>query len=467
MFPLSLPQTFETLFSPASLFEAFQSRFIHSSAKGVDRINGFQFQERAAIEFKKASEKCLAGTYRFSPYLENLKPKGRNKIPRLIAIPTIRDRVVLHQLNKLIALAFPESIPKNIASTYVQTIAEELKHADPGKTFICGVDIRSFYDAIQRERLLAILSEVITTQAAMALIRHALLTPTVPKNSRRTQYAGLKVDIGVPQGLAVSNILAAIYLAEIDKSIIKQGVRYFRYVDDVLMYGDEPSVRKAHKSLGSRLRRRGLRLHPLDSGKSHLGDLSKPFGYLGYEFRWPMVTVRASTVERLLQSLAAKFSEFKHNKTRRLERFKYLDEKRLSEIFLLELNERISGAVSEKRRYGWIAYFNQINDLSLLYRLDTTVRNFFSRLNDFDCKAPEGLKSFARAYFEMKFNPGGGYVHDYDKLITPPAKLAFLAERGRVSPDEQLTDEQISARFERYRRGVLSTMHEDEQLSYG
>jgi hypothetical protein len=177
--------------------------------------------------------------------------------------------------------------------------------------------------------------------------------------------------------------------------------------------------------------------------------------------------VRESTVEKLLQLIAAKFSDYQHNKAKRLERFKYLTEERLAEIFLLELNERISGAISEKHRYGWIAYFSQINDLTLLRRLDDAVAAMFRRLSDFGRVAPSCLKTFSHAYFEIKFNPNGGYVRNYDLIQTRAEKLAFLEKRGRVAPAEALTDEQIESRFESYKRHILAAMHADESATYG
>jgi retron-type reverse transcriptase len=458
---------FNELFQPEALVAVFEERFSRSASKGVDRLNGYQFSQQAIMSLKVAAAKCLNGAYRFSPYLENLKSKGRQKAPRLISIPTVRDRVVLHQINKVLAAAFPESVPRNIANAYVRVIGEDLKALPPDTTFVCGCDIKTFYDSINRDRLLPILDGSLKCSLALGLIRHAINTPTVPKNTRRANYSRFSLDKGVPQGLAISNILAAIYLRDVDVAIGGMDVKYFRYVDDVLMYGTESKVRAAHRSLAARLRHRGLGLHKLGIGKSHIGPLKDSFDYLGYHFSWPIVTVREASVERLLQSLAAKFSDYKHNKSRRLERSKYLTDGRLVEIFVLELNERISGAISDKRRYGWIAYFDQINDLTLLHKLDHAMQGMFQRLADFKKQVPPDLKKFSRAYFEMKFNPMGNYVRNYDRIATRAEKLAFLLERGRVAADEALTDEQISAKFESYRRYVLSQMQADEQLIYG
>jgi len=465
--PIDGTMLFGTLFSAAALEAVFEEEFANTSSKGVDRLNGFQFAMNVKTQLATTSAKCFIGTYRFSPFLEVLKIKGRDKNPRLIGIPTVRDRVVLRQLNKFLAALYPERVPKNVASSYVREISIDLRGKSLTETWICSTDIKTFYDSIQRDRLLKVLARRIDSPSALKLISHALATPTVPKNTRRVKHSDYRADVGVPQGLAISNILASIYMQEVDDVMPTTGITYYRYVDDILMYGEQDAVQKAFVSLRARLRRRGLNLHPIGSGKSYIQPLSKPFGYLGYTFQLPLISVRDSTTERFLQSIAAKFSDYTHNKARRLERFKYLTPERLKEIFILELNERITGAISHRKRYGWIAYFNQISDLKLLHRLDKAIEGMFKRLPDFGGKAPADLKKLRRAYFEMKFNPQGGYVRDYDKFTTKAEMLALLAERGRVGPGEALTDEQIKDRYEKYLQHVLAAMHKDEGVLYG
>ena len=76
---------FAALFSPEELHAAFESKFASSTGKGTDRLNGFQFASRAAHELSIASAKCVSGQYRFAPFMETLKTKGRDKLPRVIA----------------------------------------------------------------------------------------------------------------------------------------------------------------------------------------------------------------------------------------------------------------------------------------------------------------------------------------------------------------------------------------------
>ncbi|WP_246882806.1 reverse transcriptase domain-containing protein [Pseudomonas sp. MWU349] len=458
---------FEYMFSAASLQAVFNERFLNNTAKGIDRVNGFQFASRSTSELTTASNKCLSGSFCFAPFLEKLKLKGRGKHPRVIGVPIIRDRVVLHQLQKYLAVIFPERVPKNIASTYVRQISENIKNLDPSCTWVCSTDIKTFYDSIEPERLNKEIAKKVKCIHALRLISHALKTPTIPKNTKRIHRSKFQQSTGVPQGLSISNILASIYMQVVDDAFKHSpDITYFRYVDDVLIYGREEPVKKAYKSLRSRLSRRGLSLHNLTSGKTQIEPLSTTFSYLGYTFSWPEITVRDSTIERFLQSIAEKLTEYKHNKAKRLERQKYLTKERLIEIFFMELNEKITGAISGKKRYGWVAYFNQITDLSLLYKMDNAIYGMLNRMSEIGEQAPTAVKKLSRAYYEMKFNPTGGYVRNYDEITTSVQKIQFLAARGRIDPSIQLTDKQIDEIYDEYLKAILAAMHSDEGEIY-
>lgn len=460
-------ELFDELFSSESLFKTFNEKFSNSGAKGIDRLNGMQYSLRAQRDLIKTSEKCLNGSFRFSPYLEMLKSKGRGKNPRVISIPTVRDRVVLRQLNIFLCKVFPEYVPKSVASTYIRCLSSDFLSANPDDVYICSCDIEGFYDNIIKTRLIKKLSSRIGSKKALNLIIRSLLTPTSHSSAKKSQRKEFfNKDKGVPQGLSISNVLASIYMSDIDTSMDKFNVKYYRYVDDVLMYGDKESVSKAYLSIRRKLKLRGLNTHPPSSPKTHLGYLNQPFGFLGYVFKGNDITVRDSTLEAFLQSIAARFSDFTHNKNRRLKKYPHLSIDDLKEIFVEELNEKITGAISGNKRYGWVAYYSNINDLSLLHKIDFIAKEMFSRLSDFDRQPPTELKKISRSYYEIKFNPQGGYIRNYDKIETLKQKTEFLVSRGRISPDERLTRDQIEERFERYKATILSRMQADEGEIY-
>ena len=246
-----------------------------------------------------------------------------------------------------------------------------------------------------------------------------------------------------------------------------QQIHYYRYVDDILIFGEAAHVDSAKILVEARLSNLGLKIHPVsESGKTHLGSLTDQFGYLGYWFHVPKITVRPATVERFLQSIVGKFSDYIHNKAWRLNEYKYLNAERLKEIFLSELNERISGAISEKRRYGWISYFSEITDLELLKKLDRLIEVFFGRLSDFNKKPPPNLKRLTRAYYETRYSPMGGYIHNYDVFTTRVQKMQFLIDRGHLDPKNSYTDEEINEKFDAYRIKRLAELEPDDGTIY-
>src|SRR6185437_151001 len=91
---------------------------------------------------------------------------------------------------------------------------------------------------------------------------------------------------------------------------------------------------KAARSFAARVRARGLGIHRDGPKKGHHLPLSAPFAYLGYTFSVPNVSVRSSTIERLLHSLASKISDYQYNRDRTLQRKQYLNGESLREAFL-------------------------------------------------------------------------------------------------------------------------------------
>lgn len=457
---------FDKYFSEERLKDVFIDKFSRVSSKGLDRLSGPKFKNGNYEEILKiASSKCRSGDYRFSPYLEVLKTKKRDKCPRVVSLPSIRDRVVLYQLNKYLATeCFGSDVIGGFARQHISKIVDDLGREDClDGIYINRTDIKSFYDSVCWNELIKILPKYISCERAVRMVLHAIMTPTIPIGTRKSEYKSYRPKKGIPQGLSISNILASIYMKSVDGEMEKLGVRYYRYVDDVFVYGEKRGVERARLKFKKMLSDIGLNLHSDGSEKSSFQKAVESFEYLGYKFSLPaMVSVRESSKERFLRSVAAMFSDYCRNKERRLRECSYLNEERVRSIFLLELNDKITGAISGSRLYGWIPYYYKINDMTLLCDIDRVVERLFKRLPDFDGRPPKGLKKVRRAYFEVKYSAQGGYIRNYDKVDSRDEKLKFLVERGLIGPLEELTDEQIDSRFENYVRGRLQYMSRDE-----
>ena len=154
-------------------------------------------------------------------------------------------------------------------------------------------------------------------------------------------------------------------------------------------------------------------------------------------------------------------TSFKNNYQITIKKYKYIDDDAYKSIFIENLNEKITGAISEKKRYGWLFYFLEINDETLLHRMDRIIDSFFDRLVEFGCKRPDGLKRLARSYFEAKYNSHGNYIHNYNLYVTYDEKIAYLNRMGKVNPESTYSKEDIDIIFERTKLQNLLHLEND------
>ncbi len=102
----------------------FRNKVSSGKGKGIDRFSTVDYKAKLNDEVQIIYKKIDSGTYIFSPYIENLKIKSRDKLPRLISIPSVRDRIVLHGLKEKLHEAFPRSVPKKRPNQLVKSIAK-------------------------------------------------------------------------------------------------------------------------------------------------------------------------------------------------------------------------------------------------------------------------------------------------------------------------------------------------------
>jgi len=165
---------FKSYFRIKSLKQIYNNKFQTSTTKGVDRLSGIQFKKQSRVQIRVINNKCLQGTYRFSPYLELLHSKGRGKKPRILAIPTIRDRIVLYALKDILCELFPECVPRKLANTYIHEIKRFIDGKLPGEVSILRADIEDFYGSIDREKLFIKLNKKIRSRKILTLLKRAI-----------------------------------------------------------------------------------------------------------------------------------------------------------------------------------------------------------------------------------------------------------------------------------------------------
>jgi len=446
------------------LKELYTRKIKKSKSKGIDKVSSETFEKNLNENLNLIIRKVLNKTYKFSPYLEILKLKGRNKSPRVISIPTIRDKIVLLAIKEILHDAFATDVNRKLPNNYIKDIKKYLD-ANSGENFYLKLDLEKFYDKINRNILMEKLKDRDLPDGTEELILEAISTITVPLNTKKSSYINYESPLGVPQGLSISNILAQIYVLDFDKTILKRKYFYQRYVDDILLINNASFSSFRVDNFTTEIEKLKLSINKEKTEQNSLNNL--PFTFLSYKISNSNISVAEKNVELFLRRIAGKFTWFKnglHNKDKRPEYLKN-DIEKFKRVFLEELNESITGTISNEKNYGWLFYFSEITDVNLLFRLDKIISNFFKGIDEFDNAAPNQLKKLVRTYYCIK-HKDLNYIANFDIYDTIRKKRDFLVFRGRISRTQSYSDEQINLKFEKYQLNRIYKLEKDLGYKY-
>lgn len=437
---------FEHHFSLAQIHEVAINHLSPRTARGQDGIDFELFTNQLDENVLLIHTKATTGGYRFTPYKQKLILKGADALPRQISIATLRDRVALRCLNNFLCDIFTDCRPQH-AYPVVSRVKKFIAAADSDCAFV-KLDIKSFYDEINHDALLACLKKRINYQRALDLAMAAIKNPT-----GSPRKAALSNGIGVPQGLSISNILSSIYLKAIDdhySSLLD--ISYTRYVDDLLLIASKANAENLYLEIRRKLRRtRKLTVHPLGTGKSEILEFGKSVPYLGYTFSPSLTSVRESSIKKVMTSVMRIIYGINDGNTNKA---------------LWRLNIRISGCRIQQQDIGWVFYFSQINDHKVLFRMDAQVRTALTRVG-----RPELIsqcKSFMKAFREIAYNrKDSSYFLNFDTIDRESmTRIIILISPRYKDVIDQLTEAKVRSVFLRLMNREVREMERDTLGSF-
>lgn len=443
----------ETLFAVDNIKRVFVEKIYPKGGKGVDRISVSRFRKEIDREADIISRKCVAGTYKFSPYLEQLISKGRNKKPRVVSIPTIRDKIVLKILTEYLHIHFEQNIARDLPNTVVRKIKNELKAHNQDLNYV-RLDLEAYYDSIPHDKLMQTIKDQNNHVPFIKLLSRALSNPTLAANYSIAQRKEAKNLKGVPQGLSISNVLAEIYCSPLDREAEQRALAYFRFVDDIFILCDNAELSNIWNSVNSVTNDLGLKINKDKSTPEHQSwKVSEGFEFLGYKFCNEKISVKKDSYDRFLHSVIGKITKYRHTSPE--------DQLKNKDKFIEDLNERITGAIDGNKKYGWTFFFSEINDVDVLEKIDLVVKRNINRLTNLSNDEKRSVKRATRAYYEVKHSPQRGYIHNYNQYNTVASKLSYLTKRGLLNAEAQYTDQQINNMFNQEKTKNLLKLERD------
>ncbi|WP_081103736.1 reverse transcriptase domain-containing protein [Acinetobacter venetianus] len=430
---------FHTYITQKNLKKTYFEKIYYTTSMGVDNISPSTFNKKHLEEIEIINKKVKNNTYKFSKYRLKLINKGKNKPPRDLYIPTIRDRLLLKVINDFLLTIYNDDIIQKLPQIVVKEVKEQFL-SNNYDTYV-KVDIQSFYPSINKEILINIIKRKVRSNTFIRLIKQSLN----PRNLHNIN----SID-GVPQGLSISNTLAYLYLIDIDKNFIsKPNLSYFRFVDDILIFCNEKDIDTVKKDLHSLFQKKQLTIHPIqpEGSKSKIGKINHDhFEYLGYKFTDRKITIRESSANKIRNSLVEIFTAYKYDSNKNIDLLKW------------SLNLKISGCIHEKKSKGWVFFYSQVTDISLIYELDHFVKILANKF-----RIPEilkDIKKFSTTFFEINHNLNSTkYIPNFDK-INLDKKINILEKYFDFSC-KNLTEEEINDEFQKRIRKKISKLLTD------
>lgn len=435
-------------FEKEKLREVFFEKYQKTRSKGIDKVSPYLFQNNIEDHLDIIVRKINEDNYTFSNYLEKLIIKNRFNNPRLLCIPTIRDRIVLNQLKDYLHDNLPAGVNRSQAQESVKEIIDFLEEDDSDINYFIRTDIKNFFDKIKHSVLLSKLEETGLDEKTILLIKNAIETYTVPRNYKKEEIEKYQRIEGVPQGLAISNFLSELYLLAFDQTIRKLGCFLLRYVDDILILCKKDDYTKIESTLNNELAKLNLELN---EEKTYHGFLDEEFEFLGYIFEGDRYSISEKNIQKRINLIAAKFTWFKNGWVNKERRPNYLkkDDKRFILRFIDELNNIITGIIVDGKKFSFLDYYREVNDKSIFRRLDKLVERFFLNTEPF-VKKPEIVKSFTKAYYEVRFNKLTTYLFNLDDIKEVREKRKYLISVGYLYKTKPYTNEEIESAYEHY-----------------
>lgn len=233
-----------------ALAKAFQQVKRNQGSGGVDGMTLEAYEVDLSEHLKGLHEHLKRGTYQVQAVRLVEIPKPNGGVRRL-GIPTIADRVVQQSiLNSLQPIYDPHFSASSFGfrpgRSAHQAVEQAAGYVLEGKVWVVDIDLKSFFDEINHDRLMSRLNKAISDKRLLGLIRSYLRSGLMQDGLVQQRISG------TPQGGPLSPLLSNIVLDELDRELEVRGLSFARYADDCNVF--VKSRRSAERVMASLIR---------------------------------------------------------------------------------------------------------------------------------------------------------------------------------------------------------------------
>jgi len=340
----------ERILSKENMSRAYRQVVSNKGSAGPDGMGTEELKPYLKAHWAEIKTSIQTGKYRPKPVLgvEIDKPKGGK---RLLGIPTVLDRLIQQSIQQELSVHFdpmfsPFSYGFRKGKNCHQAIQQALGYVNRGSRYVVDIDLSKFFDRVNHDYIMGLLSKEIHDKLLLSLIRRYLQSGIL--------IDGLtcKRSEGMPQGSPLSPLLSNIVLNVLDKELTKRGHKFVRYADDFSIYvGTKRSAQRVMRSITKFVEEKlKLKVNNQKSAVRYAGHMellgygiyrkrNQQFGLRVAEDRWDKFVRKCKSITRKSRP---------YSLTMRTEKLRSLG-------------------------YGWIGYFRYANLKSKLASLDRII----------------------------------------------------------------------------------------------
>lgn len=342
----------EKILSKENLNKAYKQVYKNKGASGVDGVTVEELFLYIQEHKKEILWKIRNRKYRPQPVRRVLIPKENGKM-RKLGIPSVIDRVLQQAIVQVLTPIYEKQFSDNSYGfrpdrCCEQAVIKALELFNDGYDWIVDIDLQSFFDEVNQDKLMAIIHRTIKDDDVISLIRKFLQSGVMENGVLQATKKG------TPQGGNLSPLLSNIMLNELDKELEARGLHFVRYADDCLiMVRSEKAANRVMESITTFITRKlGLKVNMEKSKVARPNQIK----YLGFGF----YKKNGQNIWRPKPHIKA------------VEKFKYRLKQILCRSWSILLDERLLKL--KQLIYGWVNYFRIADMKVLLKSIDENIR---------------------------------------------------------------------------------------------
>lgn len=342
----------EKVLSKENLNMAYKQVYKNKGTSGVDGVTVEELFMYIQDHKEEILYKIRNRKYKPQPVRRVYIPKENGKM-RKLGIPSVIDRVLQQAIVQILTPMYEEIFSDNSYGfrpkrSCEHAIIKVLEYFNDGYDWIVDIDLQSFFDEVNQDKLIGIIRRTVKDGDLVSLIRKFLQSGVMEKGVIQ------ETKKGTPQGGNLSPLLSNIMLNELDVELEKRGLNFVRYADDCLiLVKSEKAANRVMESITTFITRRlGLKVNVEKSKVARPNEIK----YLGFGF-----------YKKINQNM---WRPKPHIKS--VEKFKT----KLRDILVRSRSISLDERFLKLRQliYGWVNYFKIADMKNILTKIDQGIR---------------------------------------------------------------------------------------------